>query len=125
MNKPIFVHKYVFFFLLLATSFINSFFLPWWSGLAVAFVLGFLLGNTPISSFLSGFLALSMVWIVLALLKSLPNENILAARVSHLFNFHRWIYLLFLTGFIGGLFGGMASLSGFLLKKAFRNPKFI
>lgn len=111
--------KYLLFFLVLSISFITSYSLPWWAGPAEAFLLGIRFGKTGVNSFLSGFLAVSMVWIVIALLKSLPNENILAARVSLIFHLHRWVYLLLLTGFIGGITGGMAALSGCLIKRAF------
>ena len=113
------ISKYLLFYLVLSIAFISSYFLPWWVGPVVAFLLAILFGNTSVNSFLSGFFALTLVWIVVALLKSLPNGNILASRVSLLFHLHRWIYLLILTGFIGGLTGGLAALSGFLLKKAF------
>jgi hypothetical protein len=70
-------------------------------------------------SFWSGFAAIFVVWAALALLKSIPNENILAGRVVQLFPLpNNWIWLLFVTALVGGLVGGIGALSGILLKKA-------
>ena len=43
----------------------------------------------------------------------------LARRVAVMFHLPHWILLLFMTALIGGFVGGLASLSGMLLKKAF------
>jgi hypothetical protein len=53
------------------------------------------------------------------LLKSLPNENILATRVAHLFQLPHWGLVLLVTVLIGGLVGGMSALSGVLVKRVF------
>ena len=108
------------FLIILILSFVSSYFLPWWVVAVMAFIAAFFIGKTPGKSFLSGFAAIFIVWTVLALLKSIPNDNILASRVVQLFPIpHRWIFLLAVTAAIGGLVGGMGALSGALLKKAF------
>jgi hypothetical protein len=71
-----------------------------------------------LQAFLSGFWAVAVVWITLAICKSIPNNNILATRVAHLFHLPAWGWLLAITALIGGLVGGMAAMSGFLLRKA-------
>ena len=44
----------------------------------------------------------------------------LAGRVVQLFPIpHNWVPLLLITAIIGGVVGGMAALSGVLVKKAF------
>lgn len=108
------------FLIILILSFISSYFLPWWVIAIVAFLAAFFLGKTPGQSFLSGFGAVFIAWMVLALLKSIPNDNILAKRVAQLFQLPNWILLLLITALIGGLVGGMAALSGVLLKKAIK-----
>jgi hypothetical protein len=81
---------------------------------------GIFLGKASGHAFWSGFGALALAWLALALLKSLPNENILATRVAHLFQLPHWgLLLLLVTVLIGGLIGGMSAMSGFLVKRVF------
>jgi hypothetical protein len=47
----------------------------------------------------------------------------LATRVAHLVHLPTWGWLLAVTALIGGLVGGMAAMSGVLLKKALSNKK--
>jgi uncharacterized membrane protein YhaH (DUF805 family) len=95
--------------------------LPWWMVAIVAFLAAFFIGKTSGQSFWSGFGGVFIVWTLLALLKSIPNENMLAKRVAQLFLLPNWILILLVTALIGGLTGGMSALSGMLVKKAFKN----
>ncbi|MDF2431577.1 MAG: hypothetical protein JWP44_1208 [Mucilaginibacter sp.] len=109
------------FLIILILSFASGYFLPWWVVAIAAFLAAFLAGKTPAQSFWSGFAAVFIVWTVLALFKSVPNDHILAGRVVQLFPLpHNWIWLLIVTALIGGIVGGMAALSGVLLKGAFK-----
>lgn len=107
------------FLLIFVLSFVCSYFLPWWMVAIIAFLAAFWLGKTSGQSFWSGFGAVFIVWTILALMKTIPNENILAAKVVQLFPLpNNWIWVLLITAFIGGLAGGMSAWSGVLLKKA-------
>jgi hypothetical protein len=108
------------FLIILILSFASGYFLPWWVVAIAAFLAAFFIGKTPAQSFWSGFSAVFIVWTVLALFKSIPNDHILASRVVQLFPLpHNWIWLLLITALIGGIVGGMSALSGVLLKRAF------
>ena len=108
------------FLIILILSFASGYFLPWWIVAITAFLAAFFIGKTSGQSFWSGFSAVFIVWTVLALFKSIPNDHILAKRVAGMFQLPNWILLLFVTALIGGLVGGMSAWSGVLLKKAFR-----
>jgi hypothetical protein len=106
------------FLIILTLSFISSYFLPWWFVAIIAFLAAFFISKAG-KPFLSGFAAVFVAWAVLALFKTIPNDNILAKKVAVLFPLGgNWILLLLITAIIGGLVGGMAALSGALLKKA-------
>ena|ERR1700744_6472252 len=108
------------FLIILVLSFVASYFLPWWIIALIAFLAALFIGKTSGQSFWSGFGGVFIVWVILALLKSIPNDNMLASRVIQLFPLpHSWILLLFITALIGGLVGGMSALSGILVKKVF------
>ena len=109
------------FLIILIVSFISSYLLPWWATAIIAFFAALIVGKSSRQSFCSGFGAIFILWVILALFKSIPNDNILAGRVIQLFPLpHQWILLLLITALIGGLVGGMAALSGVLTKKVFR-----
>ena len=109
------------FLVILVLSLISAFFLPWWVAAVVAFLAALFIGKTSGRAFWSGFGGVFIVWMVVALIKSIPNENRLASRVIQLFPLpHHWILLLLITALIGGLVGGMAALSGILTGKVFK-----
>jgi hypothetical protein len=108
------------FLLILILSYACGFFMPWWVAAIIAFLAALWIGKTPWRSFFSGFFAVAFVWLALALFKTVPNDHILATRVATLFHLPGWGYLLALTCVIGGLVGGMAALSGVLVKKAIK-----
>src|ERR1700744_4545803 len=108
------------FLFILFLSFICGYFLPWWVIALIAFIAAYFLGKTSGQSFWSGFGSVFIAWSILILLKTIPNDNILASRVIQLFPLpHYWILLLFISALIGGLVGGLSALSGILVKKVF------
>ncbi|MDB5134899.1 MAG: hypothetical protein JWP37_1502 [Mucilaginibacter sp.] len=107
--------------IILVLSFACSYFLPWWMIAIIAFLAAFFIGKTSGRSFWSGFGGVFIAWSILVLLKTVPNNNILANRVIQLFPLpHHWIFLLLITALIGGLVGGMSALSGVLMKKVWK-----
>src|SRR4051812_18026605 len=107
--------------IILALAFISGFFLPWWFVAVISFAAALLIKTTG-RVFWIGFAGVGLAWLALALLKTLPNDNILATRVAGLFHLPGWIYILAITVLIGGLVGGFAALSGSLVRKAFMSP---
>ena len=109
------------FLIILILTIICSYILPWWFVAAIAFIAAFFINTKPEWAFLSGLGGVFIAWAIVALLKTIPNDNILAGRVSNLFPVHSWLFILIVTSIVGGLVGGMAALSGALVRKAFRD----
>jgi len=107
------------FLIILILTILSSYVLPWWAAAIIAFVAALCCGKTSGQAFWSGFGGVFIAWAILALIKTIPNNNILATRVSHLFHLPNWLLVLLITALIGGLVGGMAALSGMLVKRAF------
>lgn len=105
------------FIIILVLTLIAGYITPWWAAAIIAFVAALYAGKKPAQAFWSGFGAVFIVWVVLALFKSIPNNHILASRVATLFHLPHWSLLLFVTALIGGLVGGMSALSGFLVRR--------
>ena len=99
-------------------SFAACLFLPWWSIAIVAFVVAALIPQHPGKSFVTGFLALLLLWGGLSFWMSNNNDHVLAHKVSLLILKMDNPYLLILaTGLIGAIVAGFAALSGSFLRK--------
>lgn len=94
--------------------------LPWWSAPLVAFLVAISFEQTPLKAFLNGFGAIFLLWFVSALAITVYNEGILAARLAILFSLPGGYLMVPVTGVVGGLAGGMAALSGSLIRKAWK-----
>ena len=107
------------FLIIFIVSLASSFIFTWWVAAIVAFVAALFMGKSVQQAFWSGFLALALLWLLLALFKTIPNNHILADRIANMMHLSRWLWLVLVTAFIGGLVGGMSSISGLLVKRAF------
>jgi hypothetical protein len=109
------------FLIILVLTFISGFILPWWVIALIAFIAAWFFGKSSGQAFLAGFGGVFIAWSILILLKTIPNDNILVNRVIQLFPLpHWWVLLLLISALIGGLVGGMAALSGTLMKNVFK-----
>lgn len=116
--------KFIFSFLLQAVlGYAITLFLPWWSVVIVAFVIGFSFKTKGWIAFLAGFAAMIALWAGYATFMDFQNEAILSEKVANLFTLPNSYYLIYLTGIIGGLLGGMGSLTGRLFRDTFIQEK--
>lgn len=99
-------------------SFITGLYFPWWAIAIVAFAVSLLLPQKPAMAFISGFMGVFLLWVLMAAFISSSNAGILAARVGQLLGIGSTpSILIFVTGFVGGLVGGFASLTASFLRK--------
>lgn len=108
------------FIFILIISLILQLILPWWIIAPVALILSAWKATSGKQAFGHSFLAIFTLWIVAGLIRSIPNENILANRVGEMlmlpFEGLNWLIVLLVTGLIGGLAAGFAGLTGFYLR---------
>jgi len=110
------------FFIILISSLVVSFVLPWWIVAIISFLSALFIAKTSAHAFWSAFAAIFIVWAVMALFKSVPNNHMLATRMAHVLPLGgHWIVLLVITAVIGGLVAGMAAMSAHLIRKTFNN----
>ncbi|MEO9022053.1 MAG: hypothetical protein ABI237_00160 [Ginsengibacter sp.] len=108
--------------LIILFSFLACLYLPWWSIAIVAFIIAVIIPQKPLPSFLSGFIALLLLWGFLSLWISVNNGHILAHRVSLLiFKTDSPFLLIIATSLIGALVAGFAALTGSFLRIRKRN----
>lgn len=117
--------KFIVAFILTALlSYAAGFYLPWWSIAITSFAVAAIIPQKPLRAFLTGFSALFVLWIVLALYIDFNNEHILSMKISELlFKSHSHALIMSVTGLVAGLVGGFAALAGAYLRmsKAVQN----
>jgi hypothetical protein len=91
---------------------LQSFF-PWWSMAIGAFVVGVIFRQSGFMSFLAGLIAVGLLWWVMAYINS--GDSDLAVRVAAILPTKTVGILLVFTALVGGLVGGIASMSGGLI----------
>ncbi len=109
--------------LIMLLSYTACLYFPWWSIAIVAFIVAAIIPQNALMSFISGFIALFILWSAVSLWISSKNGHILAHKISVLILKADSPYLLMLvTALIGALVAGFAALAGSHLRKLFYKP---
>ena len=120
-NLETFDMKFFNSFLLTALlSFIAGIYISyWWFFAVVAFLVAVLIHQRGYKAFFAGFLALFILWFVLAFWMDLANEGVLSVKIASILGLDgsKWMLML-VTAFIGGLVAGFAALSGSYLRSS-------
>ena len=96
--------------------------LPWWGFAITSLLVGLAIRQKPWQSFLAGFAGMFLLWVVLAILKDLPNDHLLSTKVAQILPLKgSYILLILLTGIISGLVGGLSSLTGSYALHSFKS----
>jgi len=94
----------------------------WWLAPLTAFVVEALIGKGDRTGFFSGFYGIAIPWMILAAYIDHQSGSILTYRLLELFKLPRFASVLILvTGLVGGLSGGVASLAGSWVKAYFKH----
>lgn len=100
-------------------SFVSCLYLPWWTIALTAFLVTALIHQPSWKSFLSGFIALFLLWMGLAWYISSSNEHLLARKVSVLIvQTDNTFLLILLTALIGAITAGFGALAGSYLNSS-------
>ncbi len=99
-------------------SFAMCLFLPWWSIAIAAFAVAALIPQKPFKAFITGFIALFLLWGGLSFWMSNNNDHVLAHKVSQLIlKMDNPVALVLATALIGALVASFAALAGSYLRK--------
>lgn len=104
--------------LMMVLSFAASYFLPWWSIVFVCFFVAVMFKLSGGKGFIAGFIAVFLLWLIVALVKDHANDQILSARMAELFKLGNPYLFMTVAALTGGLVGGFAGWSGALVVKA-------
>lgn len=98
-------------------SFIAGLYLPWWSVAIVAFLVSLVIPQRIGYGFLSGFLGVFLLWLILAIWIDTKNDSVLSEKIASLFPLGgSSIFLILLSAFVGALVGGFAAMAGSSLR---------
>ena len=103
--------------------FLVEIYFPWWSIAFVAFLISYLIKGGFFNAFVSGFLAVGLLWSGMAWKIDYETHSILTTKVTQLFGLAENTYLILITGAVGGLVGGLSALAGNSLFKVFNGKK--
>lgn len=96
-------------------------FLPWWSVVLVAFLVEAIFGKGKDTTFFSGFYGVAIPWMIYTGYIDTVSESILSVRILELFKLPPYGFVMvIITGFLGGLYGGFASVVGGWFKFAIK-----
>ncbi len=103
--------------LILITAFLINLILPWWSIAIPGLVFGYQFKKISWVSFGWGFLAVFVLWGGQALYIHFANERILSTRIAEMLGVGSSYLVILITGVLGGLVSGLATLTGSLFNR--------
>jgi hypothetical protein len=93
---------------------------PWWSFTITTFVVCASIPQQPLKAFFSGFIALFLLWGIMAFLQDNANEHLLSSKVAQILKLPKsYVLLIGITALIGSILGGLSALSGCLVRQLF------
>ena len=93
--------------------------MPWWSIAIASFIVGSTTKRSGFTSFLSGFLGIGLLWWGYAAYVDVSTQALLTQKIASLFTLPSGLLLILITGLVGALVGGFASLTGTQFRKIF------
>lgn len=105
--------------LIAGLSYLAELFLPWWSVVICAFLVGLILPTKGFNDFLSGFLGVGLLWLIFAWSIDMDTDSVLTSQVAPLLGVNNALVVVALTGLLGGIAGGFGTLSGSQLRRIF------
>lgn len=106
-----------------ALAYLLQYFFPWWTAVIAAFIIAVFIKSSWINDLLSGFLGVGLLWAIMAWMIDIQTNANLTSKIATLFSLNNAAYLIFITGLVGGIAGGLGALSGNQLKGLFAKEK--
>ena len=100
-------------------AFISGLFLPWWGIAIAALLVALVVPQDAGKAFLSGLLGVFLLWAGLAWWIDMKNNGVLSKKIAMVLPLGgNTLYLVLITGIIGGLVAGLAAMSGSFLRSS-------
>lgn len=109
--------------LIAAISYFASFVLPWWIIVLAGALIGFLIPGGVLNSFISGFLGVGIVWTGYAWKLDAENDSVFSGVILEILPLGDNLTLILTVGVLGGICGGLGTITGSLLRKPAKKKK--
>ncbi|MFY0652733.1 MAG: hypothetical protein JXQ96_11895 [Cyclobacteriaceae bacterium] len=97
--------------------------MPWWSVILCSIIISFFLPGHSFNAFLSGFLGVGLLWMVMAWKFDMEAGSNMSSKMTEIFKLDDPIYLIIVTGVIGAILGGFSALTGNTFRQVFIKKK--
>jgi hypothetical protein len=98
-------------------AFISGLFLPWWAMAITSLLVAVLIHQKAGKAFGAGFLGIFLLWAGLAWWIDMRNNSVLSKKIATILPLGgNSLYLILVTGLVGGLVAGFAAMSGSYLR---------
>jgi hypothetical protein len=99
-------------------AFLAGLWFDWWIIAIAAFLIALLVVQRPGKAFLSGFIALFVLWGLFSWWIDMKNDQILSQKIAVVLPLGgSSVLLILVTALIGGIVGGFGALSGSFLRR--------
>ncbi len=95
--------------------------IDWWWFIPICFTGAFLWPVSGVKNFIIAFAMIFFIWVLWAWKQDFNTHVSVAATLGEIFGNLPSISIYIITGVVGGLPGGLAALSGYLLSKSKKN----
>ncbi|MEO9967085.1 MAG: hypothetical protein ABJF11_14900 [Reichenbachiella sp.] len=96
---------------------------PWWSTIFCAALVAFFLPGNNFNAFLSGFMGVGLVWMVMAWKVDIETASIMSAKMVELFPVDDSNMLIIVAAIVGGFAGALGAFSGNSFRQLFIKKK--
>jgi hypothetical protein len=101
---------------IIIASIIIMTFTPWWVVAIIGFIVALASGVRPVSAFLSGLVAVFLVWVIAAVIADSGNQISVAEMMSEVIGGLPPIGVIIVTGLLGGIVAGFGAMTGALTR---------
>lgn len=91
--------------------------------MAASFLVCYIKPSGMLRAFITGFLSVGLVWLGQAWQLDAVNGSVFSSKIIELFPVDESIYLILLTGLVGGISAGFAGMSGASLRTISKKGK--
>jgi len=102
-----------------AITYFVSPFGDWWLSMAISFIICFLIPSSGLIAFIAGFLGVGLVWLGHTWSLDVQNGSAFSSKIAEVMLVGEPLALVLIAGAIGGISGGLASLTGSSFRKLF------
>ncbi|MCF0062049.1 hypothetical protein LXM26_11140 [Dyadobacter sp. LJ419] len=92
---------------------------PWWVVAVVPFIVFLIRPGRASHAFWTGFAAIAVLWMAYGFYLHFISDGAMSDRIAGIFSLPNGIILLLVSALVGGLTGGLAALSGQLVRRTF------